>query len=471
MTSVARRREQALARQAAEALVLHTRLARARSKELRARHYAALIARSLRGYVQRRLAVSESLCGWLLKRNRRADSVHFGSQWRRRYFWVASHALHYDSVRSRRDPCLRPFPLSALVSATAHEEELVVQFSPGALRLRAPDAPAAEHWRRSLLWLAHLSADGVVLRTAPALGGAGGAPQRSAPFSGRFGSPGAPGGATLLSALGSAAADEEERSRARGGPMEAIAVEAVQTCLASKRVAHAPTQAPPSPSAAPPAAHARKAALAPSYVDPRADRAPIATPFALAPEQAARKGAPQGAPPHAAPSHSSPLRPPSSCMPPSVSAASPPTAPPAPRPAALGLHSTATPPPAHAPPPQPSPPSRSPQPQPHATPRGPPWGLHASAAATAPTPARTRADRRPSGMPVRPAVPPTLANARTRPPSAPPSSLRAMPPHEGGAGVSRKVSTEPHTARPRLRPPPQIQRPSPPNGAPMRGDS
>ena len=65
VAKVARKREIEARTQAATAEQLALRLARARAADLRTQHFATLIARHLRQFVQRRLRVAGSLRGWL----------------------------------------------------------------------------------------------------------------------------------------------------------------------------------------------------------------------------------------------------------------------------------------------------------------------------------------------------------------------------------------------------------------------
>ena len=158
VASVARRREAEARGQAATAELLTLRLARARASELRTKHFAALVARHLRLFVQRRIRMSEALRGWLSKRVQPGSLAPPGRRWRRRFFWVAGGALLYDSVRWRSVHA-RAIPIRELSEAKrAGPCEFHLKFGAAgrSLTLRSLNAGDAEFWRRSLLWLAKL---------------------------------------------------------------------------------------------------------------------------------------------------------------------------------------------------------------------------------------------------------------------------------------------------------------------------
>ena len=161
VANLASRREKEAMGQAERASLLTLRLARARSAELRVRHFAVLIARQLRTYVQQRMTVTQSLHGWLAKRSQPTSKALPGKRWHRRYFWVAEGRLHYDSVRwrvARSDGWeLRHLQHAVAIGAC----DIRVSFGRAgtvrhAIVLRAADPTAAHYWRNGLLWLAHL---------------------------------------------------------------------------------------------------------------------------------------------------------------------------------------------------------------------------------------------------------------------------------------------------------------------------
>ena len=161
VSQLAKKREREAEAQAASAEWLALRLARARSSELRTRHYAVIIARRFRQFVQQRLQAAASLRGWLVKRVQPHSSTAPGHRWRTRYFWVAGGALRYDSVKYRVAR-MHGWPIRELRAA--------VPLGPGTIRLlfgrgsvarhsmvlRSREPGLAEHWRCQLLWLAHL---------------------------------------------------------------------------------------------------------------------------------------------------------------------------------------------------------------------------------------------------------------------------------------------------------------------------
>ena len=164
VASVARRREAEAEKQAETAKLLELRLARARASELRARHFAVLIAQHLKRYFSRRIEVAGALRGWLSKRVHTSSLAP--SKWRRRYYWVSAGALRYDSVE-RRMAHLHGWPLRDLVEASALKRrgEFALVFRTAddgrhALRLRAATEADAAFWWRWMRWLAHLSTDG-----------------------------------------------------------------------------------------------------------------------------------------------------------------------------------------------------------------------------------------------------------------------------------------------------------------------
>ena len=161
VASVARRRELEARGKAENAELLALRLARARASELRSKHFARLIARHLRLFVQRRIRVADALRGWLSKRVQPGSLAPPTHRWRRRYFWVASGALLYDSVKWRTARS-RGMSIRELSNATRTGAcEFDLSFGRGkvsrTLSLRAAEDVEAEYWRRSLLWLAKLA--------------------------------------------------------------------------------------------------------------------------------------------------------------------------------------------------------------------------------------------------------------------------------------------------------------------------
>ena len=205
VAKVARKREIEARTQAATAEQLALRLARARAADLRTQHFATLIARHLRQFVQRRLRVAGSLRGWLAKRVQHKGAVI--NPWRRRYFWVAGGAILYDSVKWRTARS-RGLPIRELSEAvrirpnTSTDFEL--RFQRGIVRrtlsLRAAEASEADFWRRSLLWLAKL-ADAPPRAPLSAVHPAGPSAPPQSPNAGRGGGGQQP--AALLTALGS----------------------------------------------------------------------------------------------------------------------------------------------------------------------------------------------------------------------------------------------------------------------------
>ena len=164
--NMALRREREAEKNAAAAEILGTRLQRARAHDLRHKHHAALIARTVADFVRRRRSLVSSLHGWLSKRVSKQSRSLLGFKWRKRYFWVASGALRYDSVRAMADPALRGAPLKYLREAVASTKvpgEFSLTFGSGgpadciSIMLRSDVPSDAEFWRRSLLWLAHLT--------------------------------------------------------------------------------------------------------------------------------------------------------------------------------------------------------------------------------------------------------------------------------------------------------------------------
>lgn len=207
VAKVARKREIEARTQAATAEQLALRLARARAADLRTHHFATLIARHLRQFVQRRLRVAGALRGWLAKRVQHKGAVI--NPWRRRYFWVAGGAILYDSVKWRTARS-RGLPIRELSEAvrirpnTSTDFEL--RFQRGIVRrtlsLRAAEASEADFWRRSLLWLAKL-ADAPPRAPLSAVQPAGPSAPPQSPNAGRGGGGGGQRPAALLTALGS----------------------------------------------------------------------------------------------------------------------------------------------------------------------------------------------------------------------------------------------------------------------------
>lgn len=161
VASVARRREREARGQAEAADLLTLRLARARAAELRTRHFAALVARHMRLYVQSRIRVAGELRGWLSKRVQPGSWSAPTHPWRRRFFWVADGALLYDSVKWRTARS-RGIPIREL--SETHRigpNDFRLRFgragSSRTLTLRSSDPAAAEDWRRKLAWLARIS--------------------------------------------------------------------------------------------------------------------------------------------------------------------------------------------------------------------------------------------------------------------------------------------------------------------------